>query len=50
MKLGLRLDAKYGIPRPGEVGVIPTYMEFVEKLKATLDPDGIMHPGAWEGV
>ncbi|MEM0002068.1 MAG: FAD-binding oxidoreductase [Desulfurococcaceae archaeon] len=50
MKLGLRLDAKYGIPRPGEVGVIPTYMEFVKKLKATLDPDGIMHPGAWEGV
>ncbi len=50
VKLGLRLDAKYGIARPGEVGIMPTYMELAKKLKYTLDPDGIMHPGAWEGV
>ncbi len=50
IKLGLRFDTKYGIARAGEVGVVPTYMELVKKLKYTLDPDNIMHPGVWEGV
>jgi len=50
VKLGLRFDTKYGVARSGEVGVIPTYMELAKKLKHALDPDGIMHPGAWEGV
>lgn len=50
VKLGLRFDTKYGIARTGEIGVIPTYIELAKKLKYTLDPDGIMHPGAWEGV
>uniref|UniRef100_A0A7C2ZS60 FAD-binding oxidoreductase n=1 Tax=Ignisphaera aggregans TaxID=334771 RepID=A0A7C2ZS60_9CREN len=50
VKLGLRFDAKYGVARPGEVGVIPTYMEVAKKIKSVIDPDMIMHPLAWEGV
>ncbi|MEM1526394.1 MAG: FAD-binding oxidoreductase [Ignisphaera sp.] len=50
VKLGLRFDAKYGVARSGEVGVIPTYMEITKKIKSLLDPDNIMHPMAWEGV
>lgn len=49
-KLGLRFDVKYGVARPGEAGLMPTYMDLCKKLKGVIDPDGIMHPGAWEGM
>ncbi|MEM0240405.1 MAG: FAD-binding oxidoreductase [Thermosphaera sp.] len=50
IKLGLRLDAKYGLARPCEIGIMPTYMDLARRLKSLLDPDGIMSPGAWEGI
>ncbi|MEM3365472.1 MAG: FAD-binding oxidoreductase [Candidatus Bathyarchaeia archaeon] len=50
VKLGLRLDAKYGIARPCEIGLMPNYMDLARKMKNLLDPDGIMSPSVWEGV
>jgi len=49
-KIGLFWDVKYATARPGELGVMSTYIELVKKIKNLLDPDGIMHPGAWEGI